>query len=252
MSSGEPGRRVVVAMSGGVDSAVAALLLQRQGYEVVGVTMQVWPRATEGDRSCCGLSALDDARRVAWQLQIPHYVLDFREEFEERVIGYFCREYHAGRTPNPCIACNRYIKFGTLLHRARELGADYLATGHYARIRQGDDGAWQLSMAVDRSEDQTYALYQVTQRQLEQMLFPLGDYHKREVRQIARQAALPVAEKAESQEICFVSEQSYADFVAQRTGDAGPEGCFRHVNGEVLAGTGASVAIPWASARVWD
>ena len=239
MNGSRPEGRVVVAMSGGVDSAVAALLLQRQGYEVVGVTMQVWPRrgtrdSGSGDRSCCGLSALDDARQVAWKLQIPHYVLDFREEFENRVIGYFCREYHAGRTPNPCIACNRYLKFGTLLRKAQELGAAYLATGHYARIGREDGGGWQLQMAADQSKDQTYALYQITQQQLEHVLFPLGDLHKREVRQIALQAGLPVAAKAESQEICFVSEKSYSDFVAGRTGTTGPEGYFRHINGEIL------------------
>jgi tRNA-specific 2-thiouridylase len=231
-------QRVVVAMSGGVDSAVAALLLQRQGYEVVGVTMQVWPR-DEGDRSCCGLSALEDARRVAWKLEIPHYVLDFREEFEDRVIGYFCREYLAGRTPNPCIACNRYIKFETLQGRALGLGADYLATGHYARIVRGDDGKFLLCMGVDRSKDQTYVLYQATQQQLQRTLFPLGDYHKREVRQIALQAGLPVAEKAESQEICFISDRGYADFVAERTGSMGTgsmgsEGLIRYTDGDVL------------------
>ncbi len=236
MTSLSPGARVVVAMSGGVDSSVAALLLQQQGYEVVGVTMQVWPHQAlnRDEKTCCGLSALEDARRVAWRLGIPHYVLDFREEFEDRVIDYFCREYLAGRTPNPCIACNRHLKFGSLLNRALSLGAGYLATGHYARIEKCGDGRFKLLTACDRSKDQSYALYQVTQRQLEHLLFPLGDYQKREVRQIARQAGLPVAEKAESQEICFVLAGSYADFVVERTGSAGGEGAFRHVDGEVL------------------
>jgi tRNA-specific 2-thiouridylase len=227
------GQRVMVAMSGGVDSAVAALLLQGDGYEVIGATMQVWPRQ-QGERGCCGLPAIEDARRIAWQLGIPHYVLDLREEFEDRVIDYFCREYHAGRTPNPCIACNRYLKFGSMLQKARDLGASYLSTGHYARIRRNEDDSYMLCTAIDTSKDQTYALYQMTQSQLEHVLFPLGDYRKQDVRQIARQAGLPVAEKAESQEICFVSGQNYAGFVAERTGYTGSEGLLRHVSGDIL------------------
>jgi tRNA-specific 2-thiouridylase len=167
-------------------------------------------------------------------LGIPHYVLDLRTEFEDRVISYFCREYQAGCTPNPCIACNRYLKFGTLLYKARCLGADHLATGHYARITRDGNDRWQLRSAADASKDQTYALYQMTQQQLEHTLFPLGAYRKQEVRQIARQAGLAVAEKAESQEICFVSGQGYADFVAERTGSTGAEGWFRHTGGQVL------------------
>lgn len=206
-------RKVIVAMSGGVDSSVAAWLLKREGYEVIGVTMQIWPQTEDNTKACCSLEAVNDARRVAWKLGIPHYVLNFRQEFEEKVINEFCDEYLAGRTPNPCIACNRYIKFESLLKKARALSADYIATGHYVR-REHDPktNEWILKVGIDDTKDQSYALYHMTQEQLQYTLFPLGTYRKIEIRAMAKEEGLPVADKAESQEICFV-EDSYGDFL---------------------------------------
>lgn len=229
-----PAKRVVVAMSGGVDSSVTAFLLKKEGYEVLGITMQVWPQPEDELKTCCGLTAVEDARRVCWQLDIPHYVVNYREIFEARVINRFCREYLAGRTPNPCIDCNREIKFGSLLEQALSLGAEYVATGHYARIIREADGFFTLWRGVDRSKDQSYVLYQMTQHQLEHTLFPLGEYTKSQVRAIAREAGLPVAEKTESQEICFVSGESYSDFVERHTGMTGSQGYFRYIDGKVL------------------
>lgn len=222
-------------MSGGVDSSVAALLLKKKGHEVIGVTMQLRPRPDDDEKACCGLSAVNDARQIAWQLDIPHYILDLRDEFEDKVISYFCREYLAGRTPNPCIACNKEIKFGALLRKAMSLDAACIATGHYARItREEGSGRFLLRLGVDRTKDQTYALYQMNQYQLEHTLFPLGNNTKEEIRQIARGAGLSVAEKAESQEICFVTSGKYSEFVEGQCGQAPQEGYFRHVSGEIL------------------
>ena len=230
--------RVVVAMSGGVDSSVAALLLVREGYEVIGVTMQLWPWVPpeeEGRRGgCCSLSAVEDARRVAFRLGIPHYVLNFRELFDRTVVEYFAREYARGRTPNPCIACNRYIKFQALLGRARELEAEFLATGHYARrAYDPKTGRYLLLRGRDRRKDQSYVLYCVTQEQLSRLLFPLGELTKREVRRLAREEGLPVAEKEESQEICFV-EGEYPEVVAARHPEALRPGPIVDREGRVL------------------
>ena len=210
-------KRVVVGMSGGVDSSVAALLLLEQGYEVIGVTMQIWQKETEEaleeNGGCCGLSAVEDARRVAAQLGIPYYVMNFRQEFETSVMDYFAREYCQGRTPNPCIACNRYVKWEALLQRSLKIGADYIATGHYAQIKQLPNGRYTLASAVTAAKDQTYALYNLTQQQLAHTLMPVGLYHKEEIRDMAAKRGLRVAGKPDSQEICFVPDKDYVGFI---------------------------------------
>jgi len=213
--------RVVVAMSGGVDSSVAAALLQDQGYEVIGITMCFsLPDSVTKKPRCCGLQGIEDARRVAHKLGIKHYVLNMQRVLEERVIKNFCLEYLRGRTPNPCVLCNQYVKFGALLKKAISLGAMYLATGHYVRVSQ-DDSGYQLKKAVDTNKDQSYFLYRLGQKQLKHLLFPLGDLTKPQVRQLARQFGLITAEKSESQEICFIPDENYHRFVVDRiTGKA--------------------------------
>ncbi|MDP2918143.1 MAG: tRNA 2-thiouridine(34) synthase MnmA, partial [bacterium] len=201
--------RVVVAMSGGVDSSTAAALLKAEGYEVIGITMCFnLPDVISKKPRCCGLQGIEDARRVAHKLGIKHYVLNMQKVLEERVIKDFCREYLRGRTPNPCVKCNQYIKFDALLKKAVSLGAKYLATGHYARIKGGF-----LKKAKDLKKDQSYFLYRLKQRQLKKTLFPLGDYTKDEVRSLARKFNLPVAQKQESQEICFLPQTDYREFL---------------------------------------
>lgn len=218
--------RVAVAMSGGVDSSVAAALLVEQGWEVIGFTMRLLPEQEDalGTRACCDAAGIEDARRVARALGIRHYVLDAREPFAQLVIEPFCDAYVEGRTPNPCVRCNRYLKFGLLLRRAREIGAEKLATGHYARVSYEEArGRWVIRRGVEEAKDQSYALFALTQEQLAAALLPLGEMTKVQVRARARELGLPVAEKVESQQVCFVSGQSYADFVrGRRPGAARP------------------------------
>ena len=230
--------KVVVGMSGGVDSSVAAYLLKEQGYDVIGVTMQIWQdeeqAAQEENGGCCGLSAVDDARRAAAALEIPYYVMNFKKEFKENVIDYFVEEYQNGRTPNPCIACNRYVKWESLLQRSLSIGAEYIATGHYARVVQLENGRYTLRRSATLAKDQTYALYNLTQEQLKRTLMPVGKYTKDEVRAIAEKINLRIANKPDSQDICFVPDGDYAAYIEEEAGVKVPEGNFVLTDGTVL------------------
>jgi len=221
MNDGRPGsrQRVVVAMSGGVDSSVAALLLSRAGYDVIGVTMRLFdtpaPLDARASRSCCSTDDAEDARSVCRRIGVRHYFLNFEKGFRRHVIDPFIREYERGRTPYPCAACNTWLKFDLLMHRAELLNARCVATGHYARILH-DRGRWRLLRGLDSEKDQSYALYSLTQERMERLLLPLGEYTKAEARAIAREAGLPVAEKRASQDICFIPEGDYRTFVEPR------------------------------------
>lgn len=204
-------------MSGGVDSSLSAARLKQAGYEVIGVTMQIWPAdkpagERDGFRGCCGQEAVEAAKRVAYKLAIPHYVVNFRDIFARQVIADFCQEYRLGRTPNPCIRCNQYIKFDALMERARGSGADLLATGHYARIESSPDG-YRLLKGADPTKDQSYFLYTLGQRELQHLLFPIGNLRKEAVRRLAAQLDLPTATRPASQDICFIPDNDYRSFI---------------------------------------
>ena len=208
-------KRICIGMSGGVDSSVAAYLLKKQGYDVIGLTFRGWPqdcRSIEEDK-CCGPQAVADARMVAHSLDIPHYVIDEIETFRREVMDYFVAEYRGGRTPNPCVICNEKVKFGSLLRKAHGLGADIIATGHYARITP--NGRYELRRARDARKDQTYFLFSLQQDQLARAMFPLGDMTKEEVRAVAKEIGLKTYGKEESQEVCFVPENDYRRFLRE-------------------------------------
>lgn len=236
--STENKKRVVVAMSGGVDSSVAAYLLKKQGYEVIGISLKLSDEGEYGQKqgkTCCSFEDIRDARTVCDILDIPFYAFNYKEDFKKKVIEKFVDEYVHGRTPNPCLLCNNHIKFDRLLEEAGKLGADFLATGHYARIIKNDDGTHSLLKAVDDDKDQSYVLHRLSEEALSKLLFPLGELTKPQVRLLGEEASLPTANKSESQDICFIPDRDHAKFIKKNYPDLAPaQGNFVNQKGEVL------------------
>lgn len=226
-------KKAIIAMSGGVDSAVSAYLIKKQGYECIGATMKLFDKEEETEKSCCSLRDVEDAKQVAHRLGMEHYVFNFKDEFDEKVIKKFIHAYETGATPNPCIDCNRYLKFEKLFIRMKELGYDYIVTGHYARIEY-DGNRYLLKKALDETKDQSYVLYSLTQEQLAHTLFPLGGYEKTEVRKIAEENGFVNAKKHDSQDICFVPDGDYAAFIEEYGGKKYKAGNFVDKTGQVL------------------
>ncbi len=222
--------RVFIAMSGGVDSSVAAALLVEQGFDVTGVMLHLW---AEDENRCCSPQAVEDARAVAQQLGIGFQLVDYEAEFQACVVHYFVKEYSRGRTPNPCLACNRQIRFGRLLRHVQAMGADFMATGHYARITELD-GTLRLQRGADPDKDQSYVLYMLGQDQLRELLFPVGRYTKTQVRDMARRRGLPIADKDESMEICFVTDDDYRRFLRERAPQAVQPGPILNTSGQEI------------------
>jgi tRNA-specific 2-thiouridylase len=228
--------RVVVGMSGGVDSSASAALLLEQGYEVIGITLKLWPQdcVSRAEDKCCGPQAVSDARAVSHKLNIPYYLVDEAEDFQKQVINYFAEEYRAGRTPNPCVMCNERLKFGTLISRAKQLGAAKIATGHFARVERREDGRHLLKRGRDLRKDQSYFLFSLKQEQLAHTLFPLGELTKSDTRETARHCGLKTADKDESMEICFVPDKDYGRFLQQANLVQKHQGDIVDVHGRVL------------------
>ena len=229
-------KKAIIAMSGGVDSSVAAYFMKKNGYDCIGVTMKLYDNSdifVPTEKTCCSADDVEDARNVANKLNIPYYVFDFKGEFSEKVIDKFVSTYENGGTPNPCIDCNRYLKFKKLMDKMNELSFDYVVTGHYASVEE-KDGRFLLKRGKDISKDQSYVLYSLTQEQLSHIILPLGEYTKDEIREIAKDNGFVNAHKKDSQDICFVPDGDYASFIKKRTGKNYPDGSFINVNGEVI------------------